>query len=172
MRRSNRALAATLAIVLLFVPTPGAILEVAAEEPPPCTAETPWPEALLGGWEGTWDNGTPARLVVEEIGPAAAGVVYAWGAHPAGAFPAGWSRRAARVERGGVLTWGGQPQFLFALLPQEGVLGGLYLDPAGVGSAEVRLTRCRAAAPAAACCSRAPARPGGTPPSPPARGCW
>lgn len=60
--------------------------------------------AYSGIWEGWWDGGLFARLIVESLDASWAQVVYVFDSSP-GNFKAGWSRVKSRVLKGGKLQW-------------------------------------------------------------------
>lgn len=60
--------------------------------------------AYSGTWEGQWDGGLFARLIVESIDASSAQVVYVYDSSP-GNFKAGWLRTRARVLNEGKPQW-------------------------------------------------------------------
>ena len=57
--------------------------------------------AFSGRWEGTWDGTMEAILIVEEIGPEKAKVIYAWSDAPTWKVKQGYKRYIAEVISGG-----------------------------------------------------------------------
>ncbi len=62
--------------------------------------------AFSGIWVSNSGGVLPSRLIVEEIHPNWASVVYTWGDHPTEGLTAGWARARARVLPDGKLRWG------------------------------------------------------------------
>lgn len=82
---------------------------------PPSPDLPPALAAFSGIWEDPQGGVLPSRLIVEEIHPEWATVVYLWADHPAGYFRGGWERVRARVVRGGKLRWGYPVRFTLEL---------------------------------------------------------
>ncbi|MDE2333956.1 MAG: hypothetical protein KGK10_05405 [Rhodospirillales bacterium] len=74
MRWRVAVLAGALALPLAACAAPRA--------PQPQAAATP-PAALVGQWNGSWDATFPTTLVVEQVRPGQAQVIYEWGVAPA-----------------------------------------------------------------------------------------
>ena len=60
--------------------------------------------AFSGRWEGTWDGLMETILIVEEIGPEKAKIIYAWADAPAWNVKQGYKRYIAEVISGGKTT--------------------------------------------------------------------
>ena len=56
--------------------------------------------AFSGKWEGNWDKTLDAILIVEEIGPEKAKIIYAWGDAPEWNTKKGFKRYKAKVITG------------------------------------------------------------------------
>ena len=56
--------------------------------------------AFSGKWEGNWDKTLDAVLIVEEIGPEKAKIIYAWGDAPEWNTERGFQRFKAKVITG------------------------------------------------------------------------
>ncbi len=69
---------------------------------PPSSELDPNLAAYSGIWDGRWDGGLFARLIVESIEVSSAQVLYVYDSSP-GNFKAGWSRVKARVLNEGKL---------------------------------------------------------------------
>lgn len=120
------AIVVAYAIVLPAVPA-------RAQEPSPCTSNTPFPDAIKiaapgagaasepakdwpGAFEGNWEGDLPSRFVVERIDGSLAHIVYTWGDDPSGSQKAGFSRFAASLEPDGSIQWGPEAgRFVFRL---------------------------------------------------------
>ena len=97
-----------LLILVLF----GSSSAIAAEVPLPTEINIVLPSANLpkeigafsGRWEGTWEGTLQAILIVEEIGPEKAKVIYAWADAPAWNVKQGYKRYTAEVISGGKTT--------------------------------------------------------------------
>ncbi len=61
--------------------------------------------AYSGIWESNPGGDLPSRLIVEEIHPNWATIVYTWADHPTGEPKPGWARVRAKVVPGGKLRW-------------------------------------------------------------------
>ena len=97
---------------LLILVLLGSRSAIAAEVPLPTQINIVLPSANLpkeigafsGRWEGTWEGTLQAVLIVEEIGPEKAKVIYAWADAPAWNVKPGYKRYAAEVIAGGKTT--------------------------------------------------------------------
>ncbi len=78
---------------------------------PPSPHLAPKLAALSGIWESPQGEILPSRLVVEQIDPTWASIIYFWGDDPTGSFRGGWKRVKARVLLGGKLRWGHPGKF-------------------------------------------------------------
>ncbi len=78
---------------------------------PPSPHLAPNLAALSGVWESPEGGVLPSRLVVEQIEPTWASIVYFWGDDPTGNFRGGWKRVTARVFPDGKLRWGHPGKF-------------------------------------------------------------
>ncbi len=78
---------------------------------PPSADLSPELAALSGIWQSKQEGGLPSRLIVEEIHPNWANIVYTWGDHPTGDLKAGWTRVRAKVLPDGTLHWGFPARF-------------------------------------------------------------
>ncbi len=73
----------------------------------PPSADVPRELAAFSGvWQCNPEGSLPSRLIVEEIYPNWASIVYTWVDHPTEGLKAGWARVRAKVLPGGKLQWG------------------------------------------------------------------
>lgn len=84
---------------------------------PPAPGLPPKLAAFSGTWEGNWDTSLPSRLIVEQIHPGIARIVYSWGDAPDDSFNTGYTRTYAKTLPGGIIEWGGYGarHFLFTM---------------------------------------------------------
>lgn len=134
-------------------------LPALAQDAPPCSTNTPLPEAFKvaapgagpaeqpsgwwGAYEGTWEGDRESRLVIERLDGQKAHIVYAWGELAATGSPGGFSRFAVTLRDDGAIQWGPDAgRFIFR---QEGdaILGELT-RPSNVF--RVTMRRCSATA--------------------------
>jgi hypothetical protein len=73
---------------------------------PPSEDLAPELAAFSGIWECHSHGVLPSRLIVEEIHPNWATVVYSWADHPTGEPKAGWARVRTKVFPDGKMQWG------------------------------------------------------------------
>jgi hypothetical protein len=73
---------------------------------PPSLDLTPELAAFSGVWESSREEVLPSGLIIEEVHPNWATVVYTWTDHPTAGLKAGWMRVRANVLPGGKLRWG------------------------------------------------------------------
>jgi len=93
-------------------------------------ADAPSPPLLryVGTWEGSWEGVLPSRIVVEEIHPQWASLVYAWADHPVGTFKGGAARVRAKVVDG-KLRWPFPGHFTFEVSEDGQTLVGFAKQP-------------------------------------------
>lgn len=82
---------------------------------PPSAYLPPELASFSGIWEGSEDGVLPNRLIVEEIFPTWASIVYHWADSPTGNVKAGRARVLARVLPDGRLRWGYPVRFTLEL---------------------------------------------------------
>ncbi|HTU02386.1 MAG TPA: hypothetical protein VMG58_11240 [Candidatus Sulfotelmatobacter sp.] len=94
----------------------------------PAETVSPALARYIGAWEGVWEGVLSSRIVIEEVHPHWAGLVYTWGDHPSGTFKGGSARVRAKVLDG-KLHWPFPGNFTFELSEDGTSLVGFIKQP-------------------------------------------
>ncbi len=107
---------------------------------PPSPDLSPELAAFSGIWVSNPGGVVPSRLIVEEIHPNWASIVYTWGDGPIGGLKTGWARARARVLPDGKLRWGFPGKFTVEISSDRMSIHGKKEQAGGVGTFAMQKT--------------------------------
>ncbi len=100
--------------------------------------------AFSGRWEGVWQAGTRAVLIVQKVTSHVAHIVYGWGANPIYDLSPGYAYYVARIIHGKApsLEWeSAKLKFCFSMDANRGRIEGRVLDEDGESAGHIAMTR-------------------------------